>query len=217
MAGFRIPGATGAEVSAPAPYGAGCVAGFAPGPIVEIAAASGASRLHGSGLQLSAQEQASFDGRHRVIRLIGPLTLLRLCGKTASGAASDPYGRYWFNEKFFWNMIDLVSDHAASTVQLNHYLRFVLREFTAVCRDWNNFASIYQFSLPAGASVEVAVGRIAPQPFHSAADPQRRMASSHEVFVGGEFQYIVDMAANPWLKRHVQGPRPLTVHRAGNA
>lgn len=168
-------------------------------------------------LTLLPHEPASFDGAYRITTVQGPLTLFRLCGRNVAGAAGNPFGRFWFNERFFWNMIDVVTRNAASPAQLNHYLRFVLRELTAVCHDWNTFASIYQFHLPARHAVEVAVGRIAPQPFYSASDPQHRASMPHEVLLGGEFQYIVDMTGNPALKRFVQGPRPLWVPGAGRA
>lgn len=168
-------------------------------------------------LVLTPQERASFDTPCRVVTVQGPLSLFRLCGRTATGAASNPLGRFWFHDRFFWRMIDLLTDSAANNAQLNHYLRFVLREFTAVCYDWNTFASIYQFDLPAREPLELAVGRIAPQPFYSASDPKHRMSLPHEVLVGGEFQYIVDFAGSPTLRRHVHGPRPLLVHRGGRA
>jgi hypothetical protein len=164
-------------------------------------------------LILSTSERASFSGVSKIIKVQGPLTLFRLCGKTATGDANNPFGRFWFNEKFFWNMLDVLTDSAHNEAQLNHYLRFLLREFTAVCHDWNSFASIYQFSLPAREPLELAVGRIAAQPFFSSADPNHRISLPHEVLVGGEFQYIVDFASNPSLRRYVQGPRPLLVRR----
>lgn len=168
-------------------------------------------------LVLSAKEVASFDGAYKIRHVNGPLTLFRLCGKNAAGEASNPYGRFWFNEKFFWRTLDVVSDSASNTAQLNHYLRFVLREFTAVCYDWNSFASIYQLHLPATKTLEVAVGRIAPQPFYSASDPNHRKSLPHELLVGGDFQYIVDLNADRDAKRLVTGPRPLLVHRGGRA
>jgi len=168
-------------------------------------------------LILTPDELSSFAGRYRLLTVQGPLTLFRLCGKTAGGAASNPYGRFWFNEKFFWNMIDIISDSVGDTAQLNHYLRYVLREFTAVCHDWNTFASIYQLNLPARTPIDIAVGRIAPQPFYSPTDPLRRKSLPHQVLVGGEFQYIIDVASNPSLRACVLGPRPLLVHRGGHA
>jgi hypothetical protein len=161
---------------------------------------------------LTPSEVASFDGRHRHVDVTGPLKLMRLCGKTAAGAASDPYGRFWFNEKFFWSLVDTISENASNTAQLNHYLRFLLREFTAVCHDWNTFALIYQLSLPAGVPMNAVVGRVAPQPFCSSAAPARRVSRPHELLVGGEFQYIVDLRANSALRQYVQGPRPLHLH-----
>ena len=162
-------------------------------------------------LILSPQEQASFDGAIRVVTVKGPLSLFRLCGKTASGTPSNPYGRFWFNEKFFWRMLDVLTDTIYSTAQLNHYLRYILREYTAVCHDWNTFTSFYQLALPTQQQLEVAVGRIAPQPFYSSSDPKQRASLPHEILVGGEFQYIVDLEANQGLKQYVQGPRPLLV------
>ena len=168
-------------------------------------------------LILTPQERASFAGPNRVITVKGPLSLFRLCGRTAAGEANNPLGRFWFNEKFFWRMLDVLTDSAGNNAQLNYYLRYVLREYTAVCHDWNTFASIYQFALPAHEPLEVAVGRIAPQPFFSSSDPKHRASLPHEILVGGEFQYIVDFAANPTYRRHVQGPRPLLVHPGGRA
>lgn len=168
-------------------------------------------------ISLTAQEIASFDGRHRLATVNGPCRLFRLCGRNASGLQSKKYGRYWFNEKFFWNMLDTISDSANNTAQLNHYLRYLLRESTAVCHDWNSFASIFQLTLPSSQSISVAVGRIAPQPFYSARDPLRRQSLPHELLVGGEFQYIVDLANDLHLQSLVSGPLPLWVHRAGNS
>ncbi len=166
---------------------------------------------------LTPKEIASFDGRYRIVSVRGPLTLFRLCGKTASGEANNPYGRFWFNEKFFWNLINLVTENAHNTRLVNHYLRFLLREVTAVCHDWNTFAAIYQLTLPAARPIELAVGRIAAQPYFSASDPQARRSAPHEVLAGGEFQYLVDFPGDPSLKTCVQGPRPLWVHGRGRA
>jgi hypothetical protein len=166
-------------------------------------------------LVLSAKEKASFDGPHKIRSVTGPITLFRLCGRSAAGETSNPYGRFWFNEKFFWRTLDLVSDSASNTAQLNHYMRLILREFTAVCHDWNSFASIYQLHLPATKTLEVAVGRIAPQPFYSSSDPRHRQSLPYEMLVGGDFQYIIDLQAKIELKRLVTGPRPLLLHRGG--
>lgn len=163
---------------------------------------------------LTAAEATSFDGPHRLVEVSGPISLLRLCGRTAAGASNDPHGRYWFNARFFWNMLDLVSESAANTAQLNHYLRYVLREFTAVCRDWNSFASVFELRLPPRVSVQAAVGRIAPQPFRPAGNAVAKPMLSQDIFVGGEFQYIIDLKTNAALQRHVIGPRPLLAHHA---
>ena len=168
-------------------------------------------------LVLSEKEMASFDGAYKVKSVTGPLTLFRLCGRTAAGEASNEYGRYWFNEKFFWKTLDVVSDSASNTAQLNHYMRLILREFTAVCHDWNSFASIYQLYLPATKTLEVAVGRIAAQPFYSSSDPNHRQSLPHEMLVGGDFQYILDLKTDSELRRLVKGPRPLLLHRGGRA
>lgn len=104
----------------------------------------------------------------------------------------------------------MISNNASNTALLNHYLRYVLREFTAVCYDWNNFASIYELSLPRGEAIEVAVGRIAPQMPFSLNDPAKRQGLPYDVLVGGEFQYIIDLDAR--LKKLVAGPRPLLTH-----
>ena len=166
---------------------------------------------------LTPDEKRSFEGPYRTVTVSGPLSLFRLCGRTAAGEANNPYGRFWFNSNFFWKMVDVLSDRSTNSSELNHYLRYLLREFTAVCSDWNNFASIHELSLPAGAKLEAIVGRIHPQPFHSPSDPHRRRPLPHEVLVGGEFQYIVDLASNPTARTGVSGPRPLWVHRGGNA
>ena len=168
-------------------------------------------------LVLSEKEMASFDGAYKVKSVTGPLTLFRLCGRTAAGEASNEYGRYWFNEKFFWKTLDVVSDSASNTAQLNRYMRLILREFTAVCHDWNSFASIYQLYLPATKTLEVAVGRIAAQPFYSSSDPNHRQSLPHEMLVGGDFQYILDLKTDSELRRLVTGPRPLLLHRGGRA
>ncbi len=168
-------------------------------------------------LVLTPQERASFDGPIRIVTVKGPLSLFRLCGRTAAGAANNPHGRFWFNERFFWRMLDVLTDSVHSNAQLNHYLRYLLREYTAVCHDWNTFTSIYKLTLPAHETLDAAVGRIAPKPFYSPSDPKHRASLPHEILVGGEFQYIVDLAANAGLKRHVHGPRPLLVSRGGRA
>ena len=160
-------------------------------------------------LVLSMEEKASFDGAYYKVRPVsGPLSLFRLCGRTAAGKSNDKYGRHWFNERFFWKALDIVSDSTSNPVQLNHYLRFILREYTAVCHDWNSFAAIYNLRIPAGKRVEVAVGRIAVKPYYSVNDPGRRASLPHEFLVGGEFQYIVDLASEE-MKRLVIGPLPL--------
>jgi hypothetical protein len=168
-------------------------------------------------LVLTAKERESFDGPIRIVTVKGPLTLFRLCGRTAAGAVNNPHGRFWFNEKFFWRTLDLLTDNVYSNVQLNHYLRYLIRESTAVCYDWNTFTSIYQLALPANETLNLAAGRIAPQPFYSSSVSKNRTSLPHEILVGGEFQYIVDLSANQDLKRYVQGPRPFLISRGGRA
>jgi hypothetical protein len=163
-------------------------------------------------LELDDSEKRSFDGPYKIITVKGPLSLFRLCGRTAAGEASNPYGRFWFNEQFFWRMLDVISGCASNQAQLNHYLRFILREFTAVCHDWNTFASVYQLSVPANVPIEVVVGRIAPQPFFSPLDPQGRKSLPHQLLLGGAFQYILDMKSTSEPSRYVHGPRPLWAH-----
>jgi hypothetical protein len=154
------------------------------------------------------KDKASFDGAYRVGVVRGPLSLFRLCGRNAAGEANNKYGRCWLNERFFWDAIDVVSNSTSNPAQFNHYLRLILREYTAVCHDWNSFAAIYQLRIPAGKNVEVAVGRIAAQPFYSADDPGRRSSLPHQLLVGGEFQYIVDINSEE-MKRWVSGPLPM--------
>jgi hypothetical protein len=165
-------------------------------------------------LQLTAREIASFDGPHRIVVVRGPLTLMRLCGRTAAGEANNPYGRFWFNDRFFWRVLDQISDDPRNVPLLNHHLKYVLREFTAVCREWNSFAAIYRLQVPAGTSVEVAVGRIAPQPLDSTRSGPG--AAPANLLMGGDFQYILDLGSNPDLRRRVAGPIPLPA-RAGSA
>lgn len=159
-------------------------------------------------MPLSTQELRSFDGRCREVTVSGPLTLFRLCGRTAAGAANNPYGRFWFNANFFWRMVDVLSDRASDVAELNHYLRYLLREYTAVCHDWNTFASIYELRVPPGRNVVAVVGRVAPQPF----DSRPGGALPHELLVGGEFQYVLDVDGQG-LRPFVSGPRPLLVFR----
>jgi hypothetical protein len=160
-------------------------------------------------LTLTPQEIASFHGRYRISTIHGPVSLFRVRGRNAAGEQGHASGRYWFNEKFFWRTLDWLSEHVANRPLLNHYLRYLLRESTAVSYDWNTFASIFQLSIPPGKSVAVAVGRIAPQPFYSDKDPMHRRNLPHELLVGGEFQYIVDV--DEALRPFVRGPRPLTI------
>jgi len=162
-------------------------------------------------MRLKVEELRSYDGRHREVTVTGPLTLLRLCGRTAAGAANNRYGRFWFNSNFFWRMVDVLGDRASNVAELNHYPRYSLREYTTVCYDWNTFASIYELRVPTGKKVAAVVGRVAPQPF----DSRPGRALPHEVPVGGEFQYVLDVEGQG-LRPFVVGPRPPVVLR-GNA
>jgi hypothetical protein len=140
---------------------------------------------------------------------------MRLVGRTAAGRANDPYGRFWFNERYFWNVVDFLTDHHKEVALVNHYLKLVLREGTAVCRDWNSFAAVYQLRIPAAVELQAYVGRARPQPLFSAADPRGRKSPAPEMLMGGEVQYVVDV--DNVGRRYVSGPLPLGIHGIGHA
>jgi hypothetical protein len=165
--------------------------------------------------QLTPEERASFEGNARPISVRGPVTLMRLVGRTAGGRANDPFGRYWFNERYFWKVLDVLTDHHKDVSLVNHYLKFVIREGTAVCHDWNSFAKVYQLRVPAGAELQAYVGRAKPQPFYSAADPLGRKSLPHEFLMGGEVQYVVNV--DNVARRYVSGPLPAGIHGIGHA
>ncbi len=166
-------------------------------------------------LQLTADERDSFEGTPRPVTVTGPFTLMRLVGRTASGRANDPYGRYWFNERYFWNVIDFLTDHHSDVALVNHYLKLIIREGTAVCHDWNSFAKVYQLRIPAGVQVRACVGRTKSQPFFSPTDPQRRRPGPDEILMGGEVQYVADVEKVG--RQYVTGPLPMRIHGIGHA
>lgn len=165
-------------------------------------------------LTLSPQELASFDAEPKIERLTGPLTLYRFCGRNAKGEKNSPHGRCWFDATLFWRMLDTVSDTASGTHQLNQDFRFVLREVTAISYDWNSVTSVYELALPADRSIEAAYGPVAPQPFFSKDDPLGRENLPHEILIGGDIQYIVDLKAEKELQDFVRGPLDIQAARS---
>lgn len=164
---------------------------------------------------LAPNERASFEGIPRPVSVRGPVVLMRLVGRTAGGRPNDPFGRYWFNERYFWKVIDFLTDHHSDVALVNHYLKLVIREGTAVCHDWNSFGKVYQLRIPAGIELQAYVGRAKSQPFFSTSDPRGRMPPPHEVFMGGEVQYVVDV--DNVGRRYVTGPFPMRIQGIGHA
>ena len=112
-------------------------------------------------------------------------------------------------------MIDFLSEHNRDVSLVNHYLKLVVREGLAVCHDWNSFAKVYQLRVPAGVEMQAYVGRAKPQPFFSAADQMGRGSPPHELLMGGEVQYVVDVDSVG--RRYVSGPLPIGIHGIGHA
>lgn len=164
-------------------------------------------------LRLEDHELASFQGKPRLVTVRGPVVLMRLVGRTAQGQANNPYGRFWFNERYFWKVLGFITDHHSNRELVNHYLKLVLREAFAVCHDWSSFGRIYQLRIPPRVQLPAYVGRARTQPLFSVTDPRGRGSLSQELLMGGEFQYVVDV--NHVGREHVCGP--LTVGPRGRA
>lgn len=165
--------------------------------------------------QLTPDERASFEGNPRPVSVQGPVALMRLVGRTAAGKANDPFGRYWFNKRYFWKLIDFITDYHSDVSLVNRYLKLVMREDTAVCHDWNSFGKVYQLRVPKGVELQAYVGRARSQPLYSATDPRGRAPLPHEMLMGGEVQYVVDV--DNVGRRYVVGPLPMGIHGSGHA
>lgn len=165
-------------------------------------------------LILSPDEKLSFESGYKIKTLTGPAKLFRLVGRNATGESGNKFGRFWFHEDLFWDSIDEISDTVHDEKMMNHLIRRLLRELTAVCYDWNSFAVIYTLEVPAGKSIEVATGRIKPQPHYSSNDPLKRIHPKKIMLFGGEQQYIIEVVGE--IKCWVKGPIPLHF-RVGHA
>jgi hypothetical protein len=164
---------------------------------------------------LKPDERASFLGEPRLITVGGPITLMRVVGRTASGEANNPFGRYWFNEQFFWSVIDFLSDHSKDVPLINHYIKLVMRDGLAVCHDWNSFATVRQLRVPAGKELHAYVGLTKPQPKLSTSSHKNTTAPPSHLLLGGEVQYIVDV--NHAVRSYVSGPIPMRISGIGHA
>lgn len=166
-------------------------------------------------VRLSVDERNSFEGTPAPTVVTGPLVLMRLAGRTAHGEANNPYGRFWFAEDYFWDVIDFLTHHHTNVALVNHYLKLVMREGFAICHDWNSFGRLYRLRIPRGIRIHAFVGRAKAQPFFSDSDPLKRQVGSSQLLMGGEVQYIVDINAE--TKRYVEGPLPFGIHGTGRA
>lgn len=164
---------------------------------------------------LKPDERASFLGEPQLISARGPLTLMRIVGRTASGEANNPFGRYWFNENYFWSVIDFLTNHHKEVELVNYYLKLILRDGLAVCHDWNSFAMIYQLRIPAGAELHAYSGTARPQPPFSSSDHRFSSDWKRNQLAGGARQYVVNMDLVD--RKHVNGPLPMGIAGIGHA
>lgn len=158
---------------------------------------------------LTEDERASFQGRYRLKVVTGPLSLLRCGGTRPDGRPNDPFGRYWFPEDLFWKIADEIDDLAQNEELRGYYLRYLLREALAVSHDWSSLVTVFQFALPPGETVRVAVGFAAPQPFLAVESGALARAVPPGLFDGGAVQYVIDVRGSERLKSYVRGPMPL--------
>jgi hypothetical protein len=165
--------------------------------------------------ELTPEEFLSFEETPAKKTLHGPLTLMRCVGLNANGVKNSKYGRFWFDQEFFLDVLDQLTNSLTDARQVNQLLKLILRDGTAVCYDWNSFGMLYQLQVPVGAMLEVFAGTARSQPFYSRADPKKRSKPPNQVLGGGEDQYIVNMT--PKVQGYVQGPIPIGISAIGHA
>jgi hypothetical protein len=175
----------------------------------------------GKGFALTPEQEASFDGTPRFIKVNGPLSLLRLIGEQEGRSDADykmssPVGVFWFNSRFFWNIIEEVTNNAVdkrNADYVNSLVRMLVREKTAVSQNWNTLSLIVTLSLPQGQTLEAWVGRIKPQPLNQPGSVRAGVYGPGPTLPGRGFQYIIENnALKTTLKPYVStDPRPFWI------
>lgn len=157
------------------------------------------------GFALTPEQEASFDPerKRRYVKVHGPLTLLRLVGeqegqKDSDYGMSSPIGVFWFASRFFWNIIEEVTNNAAETGNadyVNSRIRMLVREKAAVSYNWNTFQFIVTLNLPQGQTLEAWVGRIKPQPLNQPGSVRAGVYGTGPILSGQGFQYVIESKA----------------------
>lgn len=146
---------------------------------------------------------AAFEGIPKLTSVTGPQNLIRL----AAAVWREP-GRWWFEERLFWNAFDQAAVSDADPAILTHLLRTILRQDFAVSYDWNRMLCFYRLALPPGTGVAAWQGRARYQPEYSL---QHRLGAQHHarlrLLFGGGYQYFIPNVP----AELVHGPFPLRV------
>lgn len=147
---------------------------------------------------LISQILASFDGAPAVSHIVGPETLLRAVGKDSSGRLANAYRGYWVRESTLFGIHRNLGQFEGwlNKQELSAAAEWRYRAFTAICVNWNDFDEFAEMQVPAGEKLACLIGRVAPQPLHSAMLPG---ASSTPMLRGGAEQVFVRGGdANPF-------------------
>jgi hypothetical protein len=180
-------------------------------------------------VKVTAKLMRTFQGeRAHEVELQHPTVIYRLGGKRIADDQGksivdvNEAGLYWFSEKFFWKMVDIVSEHQMDQYAFTSNLRNILRESLAVCYDWNSFACYYKLQVPLGVKLHAVCGFVAAQPLFKDETHARRlnpgdMAEEDQFlgrdigkanFIGGGLQYAIDVRD---VAHHIKGPIPIDV------
>jgi hypothetical protein len=159
----------------------------------------------GPGFALTPEQAASFDSQHpiRFVRVSGPLTVLRLVGEQEGEMdreykLSSSYGVYWFSSRFFWNILDELTNNVSGDVgaqHINNLIRMIVRDKTAVSLNWNAFQFVATLNLPKGQSLDAWVGKAKPQPLNQPGSLVGRARGPGPILKGQGYQYVIDSRA----------------------
>ena len=172
-----------------------------------------------SGYAPRPEWEKSFAGStYNFYELSGPGTLVRLVqfqkitydGLSLDASRRD--GAFWIEEELLIRMrnqarSDLarqqktaITPFATSFKSLMAlYIRHVLRNELAVCKDWtNDFDGYVQIRLLATDKLMVMGGKVEQQPAYSSQHPQHEAVISQNIILSGQaMQYVVDFRYKP--------------------
>jgi hypothetical protein len=175
----------------------------------------------------------SFSGSlYNYYELSGPGTLVRLVQFqkiTYDGLqleANSPEGAFWFEEELLNRIraqarLDLARQQkladrlfAASFKSLmTLYMRHVLRNELAVCKDWtNDFDGVVRLRLLSNDTLIAMGGRVKEQPAYSINHPQHgAVVVNSIILIGQAQQYVIDFrpAPNERYRNRIHGPYEL--------